>query len=664
MVKGKFGKWLLTFMAGAALAVGTGCGDKDGGGGSVVSGDPPDAIPDVNAVVFVEVALGETDVQTLTVQNVGKGDLRISAAKLFEDDDVKEFSEGDEWTNEATLKTDEFIRYTINYTPEDENPDTGVIELVTNDPKYTDGLLQIPLETPQLAPRIFSQETVVFPRVPPVNQETRDKVSEIIEVQNIGEAPLVIDDIVVSPPDSDYRITFPDSLDDDNVEDDGSDFPTTLESDESFPLRIIFNPVDDEPSTADLIFYSNDPEASEYVVSLLGNSGSPCLQLSHEDEINFGEGGIGYANNKTIIMENCSPVSDLEVTSITVCTDQEDGTCDEEDPIYQLKDGSLPTGLPEPNTPLVIGPEDTGSFVITYTPEDLSQSTGELNVRSNDPAKPNLVVPIVGKGTDNACPQAVAEASIADANRWDNEILTIPLKTIQFRSSDSVDVDGNIASYEWDIVQRPNGSTTQFAPSNMVADPELFLDLAGEYIVELRVFDNEGSQSCGDQALIRIVATPDEDIHVQLVWSTPTDTNQTDANGTDLDLHFLHPNGRWNATPYDIYWLNPTSEWGVPGPDDDPSLDIDDVDGAGPENVNMKDPEDGLNYSVGVYYYASGGFGPSYATIRIYIGGVETYEYRDMFMPNDTAFWRVATISWPTGVVSPINTVENGFPGQ
>ena len=34
------------------------------------------------------------------------------------------------------------------------------------------------------------------------------------------------------------------------------------------------------------------------------NSGSPCLQLSHEDEVNFGEGGIGFANNKTIVVEN------------------------------------------------------------------------------------------------------------------------------------------------------------------------------------------------------------------------------------------------------------------------------------------------------------------------------------------------------------------------
>ena len=662
MMKSELGKWLVMFGVIGLLAVG--CG-SDGGNGSVVEGDPPDLIADPGSLVFVEVSIGETDTQSVTLINLGKGDLRISSIKLVEtttdDEGGVEFVTGPDWASSAVIATNEELRLSVEYTPGDESPDEGYIELVTNDPKYNQGILQIPLETPQLAPRIFSKDSIIFRRVPPVDDSTRNKFWQLSEVQNTGQSPLQISDIVVSPVNSDFKVSFPASASPDaDPATDTGEYPATVQAGDSFPIRIYFNPDDDLPSTAELIFYSNDPGAPEYVVSLLGNSGSPCVELSHEDEVNFGEGGIGYANNRTIIVTNCSATSDLNVSEISVCTDVDNTTC-EPDPIYTIKDGSLPGGLPD--AAAVIGPQDTASFVLTYTPEDLSVSTGELTVKSDDPAKSTLRVPIVGKGTNNACPSAVADAKLADGTRWEKIINTIPLKTIQFRAADSVDPDGTIDRYEWNIVQLPTNSTARMTPSANVEEPSMFLDLAGQYVIELKVYDNEGTESCGDQALITIIATPDEDIHVQLVWDTPGDADQTDAFGTDLDLHFLHPNGQWNNAPWDIYWLNPTADWGEPGPHDDPSLDIDDTDGAGPENLNMRDPQNGLSYAVGVYYYAANGYGPSYATIRIYIGGVQTYEYRDMFMPTSGTFWYAATITWPTGAVAGINNVRQGFPG-
>lgn len=662
----KFGKYLSIMLLAATFAVG--CGNDENNGSDISQANPPDALFDVESLVFVEVALDETDNQTLTVFNVGKGDLRIESIKLVEettgDAGGEEFVKGDNWVNTAQLATDEQLQLSVRYTPTDKSPDTGYIELVTNDPKFNQGIARIPLETPELAPRIFSKENVIFRRVPPVDESTRDQFWQLSEVQNIGQAPLELNDVVISPEGSDFSISYPDSLDGDaEPADDGSSFPGTLDPGESFPIRIYFNPLDDLPSDAELIFFSNDPESPEYVVNLVGNSGSPCLQLNHEDEVNFGEGGIGFANNKTIIIENCSPSSDLTVTDVDVCTFVSDSDCDPADPLFQIKDGSLPGELPDGDA--VIGPQDTASFVLTYTPESLDVSTGELTLKSDDPAKTTLVVPVIGKGTDNACPQAVAEAKLADSMRWQTEVNTIPLKTVQFRAENSIDQDGTIARYEWSLVQKPTNSTARFTPSPTVEEPSLFLDLAGDYVVELKVFDDKGTESCGDQALVTIHATPDEDIHVQLVWDTPTDTDQTDAFGTDLDLHLLHPNGLWNRHPYDVFWNNPEGEWGAPGPSDNPSLDIDDTDGAGPENINLTDPENGLTYAVGVYYYASEGYGPSYATVRIFIQGQQEFEWRDMFLPTDNAFWYVATISWgPSPSIFAVNQVQQGFPNR
>jgi hypothetical protein len=500
---------------------------------------------------------------------------------------------------------------------------------------------------------------VIFNRVPPVNDTTRDKHYQTIEVQNIGQAPLEISKVRLSPPEgSDYRIAFATGSDTEPSTDTDT-FPDTLAANESFFVRVFFNPLNDLPSTADLIFFTNDPEKPEYVVNLRGNSDAPCLQLNHENEVNFGEGGIGFANNKTMIIENCSPSSDLTIDAIAVCTLNGD-VCDADDPIFQIKDGSLPADLPA--GPAVIPPDGTSNFVLTYTPENLDVSNGELTVVSDDPAKANLVVPVIGKGTDNACPQAVGEAKLSDSTRWQTDLNTIPLKTVNFRGINSIDQDGSISRYEWNLVSKPTGSTSRFTPSSTVAEPDLFLDLAGDYVVELKVFDDKGTESCGDQAIVTIRATPDEDIHVQLVWETPTDPDQTDTEGSDLDLHFLHPTGTWNTPPDDIFWSNPTSDWGGPLESDDPSLDIDDTDGAGPENINMRDPESGLTYAVGVYYYTDNGFGPSYATVRIYIRGTQQFEWRDMYMPAPQHFWYVSTIEWPSTEIRAVNRVDEGFP--
>ncbi|MBA2660764.1 MAG: hypothetical protein H0U74_00590 [Bradymonadaceae bacterium] len=48
-----------------------------------------------------------------------------------------------------------------------------------------------------------------------------------------------------------------------------------------------------------------------------------------------------------------------------------------------------------------------------------------------------------------------------------------------------------------------------------------------------------------------IHAVSDDDIYIQLIWATPDVPEPTQGLGTDVDLHYLHPLGRWNRAPYD-----------------------------------------------------------------------------------------------------------------
>ena len=169
------------------------------------------------------------------------------------------------------------------------------------------------------------------------------------------------------------------------------------------------------------------------------------------------------------------------------------------------------------------------------------------------------------------------------------------------------------------------------------------------------------SQHCvQEDALIRIRAVPSHALHIQLVWHTEADEDLTDNKGTDVDIHLLHPEGEDWFTPMggsDCFWRNRNPDWGQPNVrEDDPSLDIDDINGAGPENINLDQPqltdEFDAPYRVGVHYYqavmdpfGTGDPVPSEATVRIFLNGVPAFESRQLLTARGE-FWNVANIHW------------------
>jgi hypothetical protein len=202
-------------------------------------------------------------------------------------------------------------------------------------------------------------------------------------------------------------------------------------------------------------------------------------------------------------------------------------------------------------------------------------------------------------------------------------------------------------------------------------NPTFSVDVAGTYEFQLTVWDNSGLESCVPWHTT-VLVIPDEAIHVELLWHTPADSDETDQGpeaGSDLDLHLVHlnhayaetkgdgngPPDPWFVAPFDCFWFNAHPNWGLfdPSADDDPGLDLDDTDGAGPENVNLDFPERGTDYGIGVHYWKDHGFGTSYATLRIYIHANLVSEIENVKLePSD--LWNAATISWPDATVETV----------
>jgi hypothetical protein len=208
--------------------------------------------------------------------------------------------------------------------------------------------------------------------------------------------------------------------------------------------------------------------------------------------------------------------------------------------------------------------------------------------------------------------------------------------------------DCRVDSYRWDVVSRPPGSGA--APASPAsATTDFTPDLVGEYRLRFTATDNEGlSSSCE----VRVTATG-QGLRVELFW---------DIAG-DVDLHLLHPTAdAWFTDPGDCYYMNCNSsvgdvlEWDAAGTADNPRLDLDDIPGDGPENINVDLPVTGHTYRVGVHHFTSSGCRS--ATVRIYCGDISltpvaTY-VRSVCANGGSGnrdVWRVADVRWNGGGV-------------
>jgi hypothetical protein len=603
-------------------------------------------------ISFEWFSIGREDVQLVLLRNNGTGPLCISSVEIqpspTPNTSSAAFSKGAGWFDSVELAPNEDVLISIVFRPTERVRYAGVLAVTSNDPRFarSGGVLQLPIETPPLTPHIWVQEIIDFPRV-----AAGTTASQTYAVTNIGDAPLIIEDIRMRGS-ADFSISFPDEdAPDDEVGRDASDWKTPLQPDESFPIRVTFSPTHADPQTAEIVFESDDPQQPVYKVLLSGNADWPCIEVTDEGGINFGLSSIGQTSSRTITLTNCSLNAELRVDSISLA--------DDGGGVFRVREDSLPGGFPDRS--FAIPARETANFVLAYTPTGEEDNAGVLNIRNNDPRKRNLNVPINGRGSLTACPVAVAQGRVEGTNQEGTNISAQPLKHVQLTGTASADPNGAPVTYEWTVISRPQGSRSFLMPDNTVAEPRLWLDLAGTYEIELVVYNGSGLASC-EPAVVTVQAVPEEDIYIELNWHAEAVGEARPGRGTDLDLHYRHPQGQWNQAPYDVFWQNRRANWGTQSNPSIAALLIDDLHGIAPEVIGHSNPEPGLTYLVGAHYFADNGFGPADATVRVYIRGELQYELRDRRLPGTGYFWFIGAIQWPVGNVIPRNEVRVGFP--
>lgn len=614
--------------------------------------------PDV--ILFPSIPEGQSTEQSVLLRNVGSAPIILANLRFSRADAPYEISlaNGDSLPDQLTIEADETITETliVTYSPREganaEEGDELIIE--TNSAQQRE--LRVSIVTSDATPNLFlSPSTFDFGSV------DAGEVSDIAgEIRNVGQGPLLISGIRI-----DGSEDFTLWMDDDQVtEESFSSF--TIEPGSARAITVRYAPPTAGPDLGDIVILSNDPRASEYRGPLLANGAAPCIQLT-PDSLDFGSALLVPSreqmtpNTLPLIIESCGgaplKISRIEFEGAEFGLTETQESNGEDQALIELP--ATTPGEPFPSHILEVG----------FWPTQEQNYGGRLLLYTNTNAEP-IPVDLFGRGVENSCP-----IPVVTSERYE----VAPLEIITLDGSPSADPGGEVERWVWTVIERPSGSVSQVVENLFSnADPAgggpaddeqtptatFFVDLAGRYVIELEVFDNLGQSSCAPTAVATVIieAIPDKDLHIQLVWSTPSDPDETDDSGTDVDLHFKHENAgdRWGsaAGTWDCYFQNTSPDWGSTGEFlDNPSLDIDDINGAGPENVNLNRPEVGVTYDVGAIYYRSeslfgeAGRDPtiehsSYVTVRLFARGDLIGEFVDRELNRLNQLWHIASITW------------------
>ena len=587
------------------------------------------------------------------------------------------------WTN----KLDFVIRYK-RY--DDQAREATVMLRFVGDPKWKDAEFPVRIGTALGSPNIqLSPSTVAFDAVAPGSDATEE-----FKVTNTGDALLEVRSFVFVA-DNNFTLIVDNGGGVQEHKPNGAPIkfePTIpVKPNESATFKVKFAAKDDAQRQGTIVIETNDvstDDGKDNKLIITANAHLPCMKLEPSGKLDFGGIKLGEPTEKELTIRNCGGVP-LIVEKLEF---DDAGTNSSEFALsYKVTNAKFPevdaTKGPTKEKPLVIKVNETAPIGVIYTPSDESPidpatkqpkpDIATVKVTSNAYSAKDSVV-CEGTGVTKTCP--TAKIGIKEGEE------VIPQTMLHLKGDGSQATGGGqVKKYKW-TAKQPAGSNQVFVPGPTFPNPTFTANAAGEYEFCLEVWDQNDVKSC-NPGCVTVLVLPEEAIHVELLWKTPADPDETDtgpAAGADMDLHFTHPlalgpdldcDGKpdpWFSNPFDTFWFNPNPNWGSANAqvNDDPSLDLDDTDGGGPENLNLDDPEGTIvkptQYSVGVHYWNDHGFKESQATVNIYIMGVLALQISKVKM-NVLDMWYVGKINWPntmsSGTLDPFQICfQNGDP--
>lgn len=419
----------------------------------------------------------------------------------------------------------------------------------------------------------------------------------------------------------------------------------------SADVEVFFSPRGDGAMRAFLVLPNNSLEHPQVEVPLVAEAMGPRLCLEPAGGLDFGSVEVGLTRTLTLTLVNCGLLAydfrSLSLTEAGVDTKFEVTSVE-----LRADDGSTETFSALPPVPLTFTPGSKMLVDVRYAPRrghDAGDPPDQAFIGVQTTYQTGRV-PLVGRGSAPACGATQPQARIK-VLRGSTDITSNPrgqpLETLVLDGTGSTAPSGGM-QYQWRVVSQPSNGTVGISPATG-SRPNFYLELAGEYVVELVVRDRYGCQS--PPVTVTIHSVPRGKVHVQLTWP---------QSFGDVDLHYLGPGGTFGNTHTDLHYYHSGGrgpDWGLNNttqPDgkraNDATLDIDALWGHGPENVNHDAPFD-ATFDVRIHYYCSRrctfgscstSYGAATATLKVFVDGVPVHTEAKSLTERDV--WEAAKI--------------------
>ncbi|MCB9520769.1 MAG: hypothetical protein H6699_07835 [Myxococcales bacterium] len=200
-----------------------------------------------------------------------------------------------------------------------------------------------------------------------------------------------------------------------------------------------------------------------------------------------------------------------------------------------------------------------------------------------------------------------------------------PLRNYPLNASSILDLERgtSIDSVTWRIIAPANSATTGVEDPDAI-ETQVYLDVSGDYQISLQLDTDKGLFGCS-----WVVHAAGSGLRVEMRWDT--------FGSVDMDLH-VHRSGTttpWCHSVDDCHYSNCATggfgggaSWGYPdspasecetAPCHNPRLDIDNIRGFDPENINIDNPNDGDVFRVMAHKFS--GSALTNPVMSFYCGG-------------------------------------------
>ena len=317
-----------------------------------------------------------------------------------------------------------------------------------------------------------------------------------------------------------------------------------------------------------------------------------------------------------------------------------------------------------PPMPKTIGPNQSTLLNVRFS--ELQGGEGTLRIESNDPENPSqdIVFDSYIKASVDVPEPCVAlspsQLNFGTVVRGQQSTLSATLSncaTDQSLTLKKIDESGSFffpLSDEFQLDPEPQ-TPQALAPGqqltvNVTYSPKLAGADSGTY--EFHTDDPGQPVAHLDVSGLGVEPPPEEiGLTIKISW---------DADQCDVDSHLLMPGGAFFDCDSDCHYGNPSPDWGVQGDwSDDPFLDVDDVDGYGPEHINISDPIPG-DYRFIVHYYDDTHNGGSSTatdtTVQVLSYGQVVAEFGPITLDKTNRNWDVFDLTWVSSAVPPTIT--------